>query len=292
LILPLTLPNTFAFSQSSLQAYADCARRFWLAYVQRLPWPAVEAGPVHEYEEQMRAGSAFHQVIQRAESGLNHDVLAGRLRDPLGGWFDAYRRHRPAQLPTDHLEVERVLSIPFGNAQGKFRLAAQYDLIAAERGGRVVIVDWKTNRYPTRRNTLQWRLQTLVYPFVLVEASAVLPWGPVEPEQIEMIYWFTAAPDSPQIFRYSADQHAASRSRLQGLLAEILGGSVEADFPLAPDTEQNRQRLCAYCVYRSRCDRGEVAGPLDGHAEIGDFFAVDLDKALEFTLDEIEELAF
>lgn len=40
------LPDTFAFSQSSLQAFADCARRFWLAYVQQLPWPAIEAAPV------------------------------------------------------------------------------------------------------------------------------------------------------------------------------------------------------------------------------------------------------
>ncbi|MCA9982517.1 MAG: PD-(D/E)XK nuclease family protein, partial [Anaerolineales bacterium] len=38
----LALPETFAFSQSSLQAYEDCPRRFWLAYVEQLPWPAVE----------------------------------------------------------------------------------------------------------------------------------------------------------------------------------------------------------------------------------------------------------
>ena len=290
--MPLNLPSTFAFSQSSLQAYSDCARRFWLAYVQRLPWPAVEAGPVHEYEEQMRRGSAFHQVVQRAETGLDPDLLALRLQDAdLSRWFDAYRRHRPARLPTQHIEVERILSVPFGSEDGTYRLAAQYDLIAAEKDGRVVIVDWKTNQRPTRRSVLERRLQTLVYPFVLVEAGDTLPWGPVTPEQVEMIYWFAEAPDSPEIFRYSADQHAANRTQLQALVREILGGEDEADFPLVPDTEQNRQRHCAYCVYRSRCDRGETAGPLLQIEDV-EFFAADLEQALEFTLDEVEELAF
>ncbi|MCB0114699.1 MAG: PD-(D/E)XK nuclease family protein [Caldilineaceae bacterium] len=290
--MTLDLPTTFAFSQSSLQAYSDCARRFWLAYVQRLPWPAVEAGPVHEYEEQMRRGSAFHQVVQRAETGLDLDLLAARLQDDdLLRWFDAYRRHRPAQLPDQHVEVERILSVPFGSEDGVYRLAAQYDLIAAEKDGRAVIVDWKTNQHPTRRNILHQRLQTIVYPFVLVEASESLPWGPVEPEQVEMIYWFAEAPESPEIFRYSADQHAVNRTRLQALVREILSGDVEADFPLVPDTEQNRRRLCDYCVYRSRCDRGETAGPITQIEDV-EFFTVDLEQALEFTLDEVEELAF
>ncbi len=296
--MSLDLPPTFAFSQSSLQAYADCPRRFWLTYVERLPWPAVEAGPIQEYEEQIRAGSAFHQLVQRTETGLDADLLAGRLREPLDSWFADYRRHRPQDLPIpdapaagESLSAETVLSIPFANAHGNFRLAAKYDLIATTAESRVLIVDWKTGRQRARRHTLQSRLQTIVYPYVLVEASAALPWGPVEPEQVEMIYWFTAAPDDPEIFRYSADLHMANRTRLQQLLSEVLTGESERDFPRIPDTEQNRQRFCGYCVYRSRCNRGETAGTLDALTDLEDF-VIDLSTALEFTLDEVEEMAF
>ena len=38
--------------------------------------------------------------------------------------------------------------------------------------------------------------------------------------------------------------------------------------------------------------RGTAAGDLDDLGDAEDFFAVDLDKALEFTLDDVEELAF
>jgi hypothetical protein len=292
--VPLTLPPTFAFSQSSLQAYANCPRRFWLAYVEQLPWPAQETKPFDAYEEQMQLGSRFHQVVRRAETGFDPALLAAALDSPLDEWFSAYTRHRPADLPTQFVESEQVLSIPFGNENGRYRLAARYDLIAAERQEkqtRAVIIDWKTTARPTRRARLQEQLQTVVYPFVLVEASESLPWGPLSPEQVEMRYWFTAAPDEPVIFRYSADLHAANRTRLQRLLEDILAGTNQADFPKVSDTEQNRQHLCAYCVYRSRCDRGVDAGDL-AQVDDADFFVVDLENGLEFTLEDVEALAF
>jgi hypothetical protein len=293
--MSLPLPPTFAFSQSSLQAYADCPRRFWLAYVQQLPWPAIEAAPLQDFEKRTILGARFHQNVERKENGISPDILRQGLNPPLSDWFDAYLRHRPA-LPTQHVEVERTLSIPFGNQYGAYRLAAKYDLIAAgssPQDQRTVIVDWKTTLRPGQRANLERKLQTIVYPFVLVEASGALPWGPVEPEQVEMLYWFTAAPSEPVIFHYSSDQHAANRTYLYQLLTNMLIGAEEADFPKVPDTEQNRRRLCNYCVYRSRCDRGVSAGLLDEQDELGaEFFAVDLSSALEFTLEDVEELAF
>jgi hypothetical protein len=314
---PRTLPlqETFAFSQSSLQAYEDCARRFWLSYVEQLPWPAIEASPVQEHEQLVRLGSRFHLLIQRAEVGLDPDLLATGLEPPLDDWFNAYLRHRPADLPTQFVEAERVLTIPFPNfgfsipdfgessphteiqnpkskIQNPFRLAAKYDLIAADADGRVVIIDWKSTRQRTDPATLRRRLQTLVYPYVLVEAGARLPWGPVEPEQVEMRYWFTSAPAQPVVFRYDRAQHEATHNRLHALLEQILAGAVEADFPMTPDTDVNRKRFCRFCVYRSRCNRGITAGDVTEVGDPEDFFAVDLKSALEFTLDDLTELAF
>ena len=39
------LPPQFAFSQSSLQDYMDCPRRFQLRYLDRLIYPAAESEP-------------------------------------------------------------------------------------------------------------------------------------------------------------------------------------------------------------------------------------------------------
>ena len=291
------LPPTFSFSQSSLQAFEDCPRRFWLAYVEQLPWPAIEASPIQEHEAVLRLGERFHRLVQRVEIGIVPEEVSVGLELPLAGWFDAYLAHRPNDLPDAAREIERVLSIPFQRAgdapaESPFRLAAKYDLIAAEQHGRAVIVDWKTAKRRGDPSTLRQRWQSIVYPYVLVEASAGLPWGPVRPEQVEMRYWFTAAPGQPVTFRYDAAQHAANHARLQRLLGEILGGSSAADFPKVADTPTHRRRFCAFCIYRSRCNRGAAAGDLNDLDDAEDFFTIDLEKALEFTLDDVEELAF
>ena len=292
--VPLELPSTFAFSQSSLQSYVNCPRRFWLAYVEELSWPALEAAPYDEFEQLMRLGGQFHQLVERAEAGLPAELLSDGLDYPLDEWFESYLRLRPADLPKEIVEVERVLSASLAVEAGQYRLGARYDLIAVGGEGanrRVVILDWKTNQRVTRRSLLQQRMQTLIYPFVLVEASAGLPWGPVKPEQVEMRYWFTAAPTEAVVFHYSSDRHTANRARLEGLLDDILRGERQADFAKVADTDENRRRYCNYCVYRSRCDRGTGAGDLDEYDE-AEFADVDLEDALEFTLEEVQELAF
>ncbi len=157
------LPEDFTFSQTSLQAFEDCPRRFWLAYVEQLPWPAVEAAPVQQHEELMRAGAYFHRLVERAEIGIDPQILAERLTPPIDQWFAAYRQYRPNDLPSAFCEVEQVLSMPFrvekpgpdairirvhdhpapGQAMEDqvYRLAAKFDLVTAEPEGPVVIVD-------------------------------------------------------------------------------------------------------------------------------------------------------
>ncbi len=293
--MSLALPETFAFTQSSLQAFVDCPRRFWLTYVARLPWPAEEAAPMDERERLLQWGARFHHLVERLERGLDPARVIQDLDHPLDEWVASYRSHRPRDLPTQYRHVEQVLSVPYRSTQARYRLAARYDLIAAERQGdaaRAVIVDWKTSPRPGRRTQLQQRLQTLVYPYVLVEASSVFPWGPVDPEQVSMVYWFTAAPDAPVVFPYSPDLHAAARTRLTHLLDDLLARETEADFPKVPDTPENRRRLCGYCVYRSRCNRGQAAASVDELEDVEDLAPVDLEASLEFTLEDVEEIAF
>jgi CRISPR/Cas system-associated exonuclease Cas4 (RecB family) len=287
------LPSDFVFSQSNLQTFADCPRRFWLSFVQRLPWPAVEASPVQEYEYVMRLGEAFHRAVQRAEIGIPPELIAAQLEDPLDSWFANYLQYRPRELPTEIATVESVLTTPFqiGVDGPIFRLAAKFDLLTIEAGKRAVIVDWKTSRRRPEAHTVRQRLQSQVYPYLVVEASAALPWGPLAPEQVEMRYWFTAAPDEPINLRYDASQHAATHQLLERLIAQIAAGEGEADFPKVPDTDANRARLCNYCAYRSRCDRGILAGDLDDVNDVEELLH-DPVADLEINLDDLPELAF
>jgi hypothetical protein len=277
----MTLPDRFRFSQASLQDYVDCRRRFELRYLDRLRWPALESEPALEHEAAMQRGMQFHRLVQQHLAGIAPNLIEASLRDPdLLAWWRSYLDHPVPDLPETRL-TEYRLSIPFAGR----RLTATYDLLACEPGGRFVIVDWKTGAKPPRREWLADRLQTRVYPYVLVEGGAGLNGGePVRPEQVSLVYWFVNAPESPQIFEYTAADHTAAAEELDALVAEIAGRDP-GEFPLTDDLMK-----CRFCVYRSLCDRGREPG------DLADFTAFEVSGPEDFDpdldLDQVGEIEF
>ena len=272
----MTLPVDFQFSQGSLQDYVDCPRRFQLRYVQRQAWPAVEVEPALENERYLQQGAAFHRLVHQHLLGVPVGRLSATVQDDdLRRWWRSYLESGPVDLPeTRHPEV--VLSAPLAG----YRLLAQLDLVAIEPGRRAVIVDWKTSRRRPQRRWLADRLQTKVYPFLLVQAGAQLNGGqPLRPEQVGMVYWFADFPAEPERFVYEMARYEADRAYLESLIGEIVdvlgrGG----DLPLTA-----QERRCRYCVYRSLCQRGVGAGRLDEHedelaAEEGLDLAIDFEQ--------------
>jgi len=270
-----SLPPIFQFSQNNLQDYVDCARRFQLRYAIGQQWPAVESEPVEEHEHFVEQGEQFHLLVQRHLLGLPAEQLTP-ADSLLRSWWENYLRTPPPDLPAGLRLPEVQLSTPIADQ----RLLARFDLLAVEPGRRVTIVDWKTTRHKPRRAALAARLQTRVYPFVLGEAGAELFGGPLAPDQIRLVYWFAEAPAEPEIFDYSAAAHEECRAYLAGLIAEIIARQ-EAIWPLTEDLKR-----CAFCLYRSLCNRGTQAG---------DYREVDEEKDdSDFTidLDGVEEIAF
>ncbi|MGD2143707.1 MAG: PD-(D/E)XK nuclease family protein [Anaerolineae bacterium] len=278
----MPLPSDFHFSQGSLQEYVDCPRRFQLCRVHRLRWPAVEAEPALENERRLQRGAAFHRLIHQHLVGIPAQPLSESVTDSdLRRWWRNYLESGPADLPSQHYP-EIGLSAPVG----AFRLVAQYDLVAVEPGERAVIVDWKTNHRRPSRQSLSDRLQSRVYPYLLVRAGASLNGGEkVRPEQVTMAYWFANFPEKPERFAYHSDQYDADRRYLEGLVAKIEesveGCSEDEAFPRTDD-----QRRCRHCHYRSLCHRGVEAGPLDERSwedreEEGFDFDLDFEQIVE-----------
>ena len=253
----MILPEDFQFSQSSLQDFATCARRFELKYLRRMRWPAIEAEPVQEAERRRQLGLDFHRLVQQQVVGLDEailtDSLAGRDAE-LKLWWQNYLAHRPALLAGATLYPELTLSTPF---QG-FRLSARFDLLAVSPDGTFWLIDWKTSQKKPERDKLAGRLQTKVYPFVLATAGAAYHGGQaIDPTAIKLMYWYPAAPDQPEVFDYNAALLKRDEQFLAELIGQIKQRAEQDHFPLVEDKQP-----CRHCVYRSFCDRGEQAGPL------------------------------
>lgn len=273
----MILPAEFQFSQSNLQDYVDCPYRFLLRYIKRVAWPAVDEVPVIEHEKAMQRGDQFHNLACQLLVGVPAEWLAPFVQEAvLGLWWQAFMDFIPT-LPDGDRYPEFILSTPLKG----FRLVAKYDLLMLQPGQRAVIFDWKTSPKKTHRKILADRIQTCVYPFVLAQAAAFLNHGqPFQPEQIEMIYWFSSAPSEPEKFVYSQQRFSEDRDRLERLIGEIL------DQPEESFLKTDDQKACRFCVYRSWCERGKEAGTMNDEDESQTSVELDID------FDQIAEIAF
>ena len=301
------LPADFHFSQASLQDYVDCARRFQLRHLLHLAWPALEAEPALESERHLQQGAAFHRLVHQHGLGVPAERLSVTVTDDdLQSWWDNYLAEPPAGLPASRF-FEIVLSAPIGSQPGDgpnrwHRLVAKYDLVAVDPGRRAVIVDWKTSRRRPRRGWLADRLQTRVYPYLLVQAGSQLNGGqPVQPEQVEMVYWFSNFPADPERFAYDAAQYRADEVYLASLVERIADQADDLSLSRSGELEGGRfpltaqKRRCRFCPYRSLCRRGVSAGALHDFGEEGEPVAgVDFGPELDLNLDldlDFEQIA-
>src|SRR5512134_3855445 len=78
-------------SQSSLQDYVDCARRFQLRYIERLSYPAVESEPALENEKHLQEGEYFHRLVQQYLIGIPAEQVAKLANTPnLQRWWENF----------------------------------------------------------------------------------------------------------------------------------------------------------------------------------------------------------
>jgi CRISPR/Cas system-associated exonuclease Cas4 (RecB family) len=283
----MPLNKDFQFSQGSLQDFLECRRRFFLRYVKKVRWPAVQTEPVLQSEQLMQQGAAFHHSIHQYLLGIPAEqLIMEQSSDEAALWWNNFLKHAP-KLPGvvmnyEHRFPEHTL---VGIVEGN-RLIAKYDLITIQNDKKIYIYDWKTSRKKPRRTWLKARMQTLVYPYLLVLSGKHLTSSPeIKAEQVVLVYWFASIPEKAETFIYDQQEFERSQHQLADLIKLItrLARDEDADaFPLTDD-----QKQCSYCVYRSLCNRGTRAGQAEDESES------DIDLAeIDFSFDQISEIAF
>jgi len=277
----MALPLDFRFSQNNLQDFLDCARRFELKHILRQPRPAIPSEPFLEAERHQEMGQRFHLLVQQHLNGVPSERLESSINDfDLRNWWHNYLQFSTKKLKGLDLEVEYSVTIPFCN----FSLTAKYDVLVFQEKERGQIIDWKTSikRLPT--SFLRQRIQTTIYPFILVQNEHVLRTNLIlKPEEIQMMYWFPNFPDEPEIIPYSSDLHRQNQEYLFSLIQEINDLSPNS-FQMAED-----EKKCRYCVYRSLCQRGIKAGNWEDELNPDSNTENDLSN---FNFNDVEEIAF
>ena len=131
----MTLPADFSFSQSSLQDYLDCPRRFELRYQQRLSWPAIEIEPALENERFLLRGSAFHRLVHQHQIGIPESALTPYAAEPeLSAWWQAYLAAAPGRAYVIYFTDGGSVGLDLRQHPGRYTLR-WIDIAAGEWAG-------------------------------------------------------------------------------------------------------------------------------------------------------------
>ena len=268
-------------SQSNLQDFSECPRRFELKIIDNISWPAAYLEPLSQLEQATDIGNKFHQLCHQFFTGIDQDSLSHTISNPdlkiMWEKFSTFAK----DLQDENRFSEIILSTPFLGHQ----LIAKYDLLLKTNYGKFIIYDWKTSSRKPTRTLLSQRYQTFLYPFIFVKSgNSIFNSEQTFPKNISMNYWYPMSSDPEETFPYSDTLYSENTAHLTQVISQIDGYiNSGKPFPLTND-----RKLCGKCVYRSLCERGIQASKLDLFTEID---GEDL-SGVYFDLDNISEIEF
>jgi len=251
--------NNFVFSSQNLQDFQDCERRFELKYLLKQEWPAPQSEPAFEVERRIRIGREFHFMIHQYLCGIPlDDLLRMDIEPEIHQWLKLFKTFIENYSFVEY-QSEFSIIMPFHN----YFLTAVYDLIGLTDQSKLLIMDWKTSPHPPKKESFTRTVQNILYPFMAYENRRQIfkVTNDIGYGDMEMIYWNAIHPQQVVIFPYSAQQHKKNNEFLADLTETISQKSISS---FSKTDDKNK---CAYCQYRSLCQRGIQAGMVDQNQE-------------------------
>ncbi len=246
-----------ALSYSSLGEYARCGYRFYAERVLRLP-PVPEARPVADPGEGPRSatdrGVLLHALLEGLDfrrptvpsAELVSAAAAQAALHPPPGPAEAdelaavVRRFAESELcarlgRATHARREERFAFPLSSDPAQPLVVGAIDVLAREPSGRMLVVDYKSDRLdgadPAAVVGRQYATQRVVYALAALHAGA---------ETVEIAYCFLERPDAPVTVVFQR----AEMAELQARLAALGQGVLARRFQVAPTPYRG---LCAGC---------------------------------------------
>jgi ATP-dependent exoDNAse (exonuclease V) beta subunit len=130
---------------------------------------------------------------------------------------------------------EERFAFPLGERAAEVLIVGAMDVFAREPDGRVLVVDYKSDRLEgaglAELAGTAYGIQRLVYAVAALRAGAT---------EVEVAHLFLERPDEPVTVSYAADRRRA----LEAELAALAGGVLARNFPV---TDEPQRSICQGC---------------------------------------------
>lgn len=232
------------FSQTQIQDYLFCPRRYFLSHIQKITWPEPVSPSFEKIEESNRQGKAFHLFINRLIQGVSYKELISQVYETdLNQWLKNFKKYNP--LP-DNAKIFSEIEISAIFAE---ILWIGYMDAVAFLPDKIQIFDWKTSRRVGDPKVLLNSPQTRLYCFLMMQnhQNFLNFSGNISPDQIEMVYWYARFPSDPIHLQYSAELYDKDLVYFKDM-AEKLCYDDRANYP-----QTLQQNNCRFCRFQTFC---------------------------------------
>ncbi|OAP23833.1 PD-(D/E)XK nuclease superfamily protein [Amycolatopsis sp. M39] len=256
-------------SPARLSTFDDCPRRYRLAYLDRPtpkrtgPWAHSTLGAVvHNALRALFDLPVAKRTPQRGialvsehwkDAGFADDDQAARYRARAKGWVAEYVADN--DVSDDPVGLERWVSAPVSTTGGRptMIIEGRADRID-QRGGELVIVDYKTGRRAPDDHEAR-ASQALAMYAVAARRTLRMPCTKVELHHLPS-GTIAAAEHTPETLKRHLERAEQTAGDVR-LAADTLdaGGDGDTLFPARPD------RRCAWCDFRPSCVAGQQTAP-------------------------------
>lgn len=246
------LPEGFQFTQSKLQDFLDCPRRFYLKYIEGQRWPAPVTEPQELFEAKSARGKQMHQIIEQHLLGIPLQAVEQQIAEGdaiLQDWFAEYQTQYKAiaDMPRRYAEISLSTTLQ------DHPLLAKFDALLIDDQHNVTAIDWKTGPLP-KPEQLEKRMQTVLYLVVLYHASAAV--AGQQPNSYTLQY---ISLETGETQRFTVNAHSVYNLEMQ--LLDVIQLILSSNFDKAES-----ELPCRFCVYRGLCARGTAIAALDSDA--------------------------
>ncbi len=261
-------------SASSLQGILDCPARWFLER---------EAGGRDRANQSQGFGQVVHALAERVGNGeLPADVTLDELMTHVDAVWPQIAFRTPWSADRERAAVQDALSrfLTWARRPGarvvlaveqpltamvevdgeQVRLHGYADRLELDEAGRVVVVDFKTTKYPPtgdQADNAQLGLYQLAVASGAVDelvSETTGASGPVEPGGAELVQLRKDGDLGPKVQPQPA--LAETEAPIHRQLAEAVGRVRREEFPAVP--EQNRCRTCSFTALCPALNRGTV----------------------------------
>ncbi|MBP7213442.1 MAG: PD-(D/E)XK nuclease family protein [Anaerolineaceae bacterium] len=260
------MSSNFVFSQSSLQTFDYCPRRFYLRYLKKLVWPAQMVSEQNQSKDR-DSGVRFHQLIHQYFLGFELETLR-KIADydsdsRMAVWFENF-----LQSPFAHLPGTLNPESSFKTEIAGYQLIAKVDLLQIHEN-QIKIYDWKTSQHLPKASNLLKQAQSQVYPLVISRA--------IEPksQKLSLIYWEANFPDQTIELESNSSDWQKFENDLSNQISEIVS-LKEEEFVMTDDKQK-----CGWCEYRSFCHRAVSAEQADESYDLESFDEIKIPEEID-----------